>query len=387
MPKLEPRPLTPSLCLVTVAILLALGCGAEAPHSSAAGTDAGLVIHGEGERKNFHDFGAVPYGKRATHTFVLENTEAVPITILSVQWPCSCVRIKSITYETDAGEVIVGDVRATDGVLVVPPGELVDLTILVDTTAVPIPNRDKLSIVRVRTDSQYTPFITFEVHLIAEKLFQVTPATIHLDEVPTTAGKAAVARIVTGTPGSLARIVGIAAQGERVTATLTETVMGAENLWTLSVTLPELQPLGPIRDRVVLATTDDQGQGESGTLEIAVWAQVVEDVVIYPRSPNFQAIEAGTEAVLELELRALVPGARVLVEGVVIEGALADHFEVAREVVAPDATGRSSRWKLTLRADSTLPPGRFDGTLRVALDDDQHPEVRSRFGGFVRKAP
>ena len=88
-----------------------------------------------------------------------------------------------------------------------------------------------------------------------------------------------------------------------------------------------------------------------------------------------------------IELRALVPGARVLIESTVVEGPLSDHFEVVRAVVTPDANGRSSLWKLTLRADSALPPGQFNGTLRVVLDDDQNPEVRCRFRGFVRRAP
>jgi hypothetical protein len=387
MPALETRPLIPSV-LVTLAASLALACGPGASQvSSSSGANLGLVIQAEGDRKNFHDFGAIPHGTRETHTFVLENTDSVPVTILSTQGACSCVRIKGISYTTEAGDVHEGDVRATDSILVVPPGELVDITILADTTAVGTPNKDKLSIVRVRTDSKTTPFLTFEVHLVSQKLFQVTPAAVHMNEVPTTSGNAAVVRIITGTPNSPARIVGIAEQGKRCTAELQETLVGAETLWTLTVTLPELQPLGPVRDRVVLTTTDEAGQGKSGTLEIEVWAQVVDDVVVYPRSANFQVIESGTDAALELELHALVPGMRVKIETVAIESALADHFQITHEAVAPDANGRSAIWKLALSADAGLPPGRFTGSFRLQLDDDQNPEVRHTFSGIVREAP
>ncbi len=353
----------------------------EAGRSPSAG---GIVIDAPGEaRPYFHDFGEIPWGDVAEHTFHLRNTESVPVTLIDVQGTCACTSVRRLVAHLGDGTIVEGDPRASDGMLVVPPGAAAEMTLRVDSGKV-TPNQNKLEVLRMSTSSARTPFLSFEARLLPRLLFQATPRTLDLQDVSQGAGKADVVTIVTGVKGSPARVLGIAEPGKRVQATLEETVGLDETIWLLTVTVPENQPTGPLLDRIVLSTTGAEGVGTAGTFAVEVSARVVEDVLIYPRQINLGALTQVETKTIAAEVRALTPGMHVRISGARIEGDCADHLDVSWTAVAPDTSGRSGSWKLAIAVRPGLPAGPVVGTIVVALDDAQFPELRAPLRGYVR---
>jgi len=360
--------------LLALPTLVPTGCGAEPA--------AGLVVaNPTDERPGYHDFGRVAWGAVLRHTFLLRNTDREPVEIVNAQGPCKCTRVTGIEYESASGEVVRGDPRARDGMIVVPPGRVVELTLEVDTRKLGRANVDTLEIVRLLTTSPNTPFPTFELHVLAERLFQVSPGTIALDDIPVSAGAAGFVDIVTGRAGSAARIDAIVEPGATVTSRIEELFLGGERVWRVHVEVPGGLERGPFHDRVVVEGSKDETREE---IEIAVFARVVDDVVVQPERLVVGVLRAGQPGRVEAELKALVPGMRVGIEQATVAGALGEHAHVEYEAVGPDGVGRSDRWRLVVHLDAGLPPGRIDGELLLSLDDSQYPEVRAQVLGNVR---
>ncbi len=367
---------------ILVALLLAFAAGCADPVSSAQG----LVIQnpGQAERPYFHDYGNVPFGQAVTHVYDLLNTDPEPVVIRSVQGGCACIRVTSIDAHLPDGSEIQGKVRSKEEVLTVPPGALVKMAVRMDTSQLRDPNKDKLEILRLSTSSPNTPFPTFELHVKSQQLFQITPRRLVLGDVPTTSGKAGAIQIVTASFGDTARILRIESSGEHCEAELSEEVANGESLWTVHVRVPEFAPKGALRDELVLVTTDEYGEGEEGRERVEILAQVTDDVVANPRMISFASLKLGEAAKASCKLVALVPGARLLVENVSIEGEKSDSLEVEAVPLTPDASGAAVSWELHLHANDKLPAGRFAGNLIVSLDDSQTPEVKVPYSGFVR---
>jgi hypothetical protein len=364
---------------VLLVALACASCGGDPGEESP-----GLVIEAPGEaRSYFHAFGEVPRGDIVEHIFRLRNLETAPIVLLDVQGACSCTSVKRIRAVLPDGSTIDGDPRKTDGMLELPPGALAEMTIHLDS-AKAAPNHNELKVMRLRTSSTRTPYLTFEISFFARQLFQATPATLDLEDVPQGAGKSGTVDIVTGVRGSPARVLGIAKQGKLVHAELAETVSLDETLWVLTIQFPENQPLGAVRDQVVLSTTDADGAGDAGTLAVDVWARVVPDIVIYPQQINLESIAPDTTKQVPAELRALTPGLRTKILAARIDGDSAAHLSVTYDPVTPDSLGRSATWKLELSITPGLPPGRIQATLVITLEDSQFPEVTAPLVGFVR---
>jgi hypothetical protein len=341
------------------------------------------VVEGEDERPWFHDFGRIPFGEAREHTFRLTNTQGAPITLLDMQGGCSCSSVRRVVSRLADGSLVEGDPRATDGMLTVAPGAVAELTLRLDTSRTKA-NQDKLEVMRLRTDSDLDPFITFELHAFPTQLFQVTPSTLDLGDVPTSHGAAGEVQIVTGVRQSLARVVRILEQGERVTAEMTERESLGETVWTLRVTVPTHQPLGVLKDRIVLATTDDQGEGDVDRCEVAVWGKIVDDLVIYPRQISLGAPEAGSGARAEASLRTLMPGARVAVTQAELTGTSAPYLRVTSTPLAPDPRGRTQVWNFGIELLPEHPAGRIDAALRIHTDDENYPVVEAPLVGHVR---
>ena len=135
----------------------------------------------------------------------------------------------------------------------------------------------------------------------------------------------------------------------------------------------------------MLRTTDDAG--DEGELSIDVWAQVVDDVGFAQRNPHFGVLALGETGTLPLILVARVPGMRVRLEDVRLEGPAASHLTVTfqPEVGAYlDDDGSCQRWEVRVVADGALPAGAFEAELIALLDDDQHPQARTTLRGMVR---
>lgn len=358
---------------------LAAGCG------DARGRGLVVVAPAIPERPFFHDFGTLRHGTRTEHAVHLRNTDPEPVTILSADPACACTRARALRLVDGEGTLVEeGDLESRTGMLTVPPGGLVELVIGMNTASI-LPNQEKLAVMRVRTSSENTPFLTFEMHVLAEKLFTATPGEIRMGEIPTGSGGSARTNIMTGARDSLARIVEVLETTGAVTAELEEVFVNDEFVWGLTATFPPLLPLGPQHATIVLATTDAEGQGAGGRFEIAVWASVVPDVVVLPHNLHFGALAPGEGGTLEATLRALVPGARVKVLEAQVEGPRADLFAIDYEPQGyVDDQGRSDRWALRVTSSPEMASGRFAGTLRLRLDDEQTPEVVEEFAGYVR---
>lgn len=374
-----------------LACLLALSLGACSKNQTVS---AGLgVLVGEldadgkslEDRPNYHDFGEVPFGDVLSHTFTLTNKDPRPVKILSTQGACSCTSVQGIrTYNEETGETLDGNLSAEDGILELQPGQVAEFVIRVDTRKIRKPNMDKLNIMRVRTDSLESPFLMFELRVLAIELFQATPRIMRFNDVPESYGATLKTDMITAKRGSPVRVLGIERDGQRVSAELEESTINDEYVWTLVVTVPEQTKLGPLEDEIVLRTTNSQGIGDDGRFTIKVHAQVVHDIIATPRHLNISGFSRTEPARAEALLKTLVPGRRVSITDTVLQGPSSDLLDVEIEAVDPDANGRSSRWNIALTSAGGLPPGRIDGTLVLVLDDSQQPEVRLPYRGIVQ---
>ncbi|MDE0892542.1 MAG: DUF1573 domain-containing protein, partial [Planctomycetota bacterium] len=167
MNKIKSNAISMALCLSV--LLISSACSDEVPKVSE-----GLVIQSpSSERPYFHDFGVIQDGTKPTHTFRLLNTEAIPVTLIDLLPSCSCV-VPAIRSVSASGVITRGSTRNIGPACVVPPGGLLEIEVAIDTQQIRRKNVDRLSTIRLRTDSAVTPFHTLELHVIVEQLVQAT---------------------------------------------------------------------------------------------------------------------------------------------------------------------------------------------------------------------
>jgi len=354
--------------------------------SARPGDGAGFAIldpH-DSERPFFRDLGAIPRGETRVWSIRLLNQDPGPVAIKEASGSCGCVRVHTLRARTLAGEVIEGDNYApAPPVLVVPAGATMELELVFDTERLQV-NADKLAIFRIMTDSDASPYITFEAHLFVRDSFRVTPAELQFGHVPQGFGGRTKVRILAEPIGSPARILGIAEQGERVTAEVEDIFYGNEHVWHVLAEIPALEPIGAIRDRIVLQTTDELGEGDAGRLEVRVLATIVPDVRFEPPLVAFGARAGDAAAESSTTLEALVPGARMRVIGHRFEGASAAFLEAEQETLDADETGRSNRARLRVRLKPGHPAGMIAARLFVETDDPQNPTASVPVSGVIR---
>ncbi|MFT5052656.1 MAG: hypothetical protein ACI8QZ_004092 [Chlamydiales bacterium] len=372
-----------------VSLCVLIGCGKRP--SQAEGHEPGLVVVTETPVPfpNDHDFGKVRFGRRVEHTFVLHNGDPEPVTIRSLQLACHCTQVGAVVVHTPDGREIVGATAREPEIVVVPPGAELHLTLAVDTGILLIPNADKLSIVRMRTSSESTPFVTFQLKVTAQKLFQVSPAEVRMDEVPLNYGQTTVVRVLRGKSSFVGDIIGVASQGKFVQVAIDKDFHFEDPVWTLTLTVPPGSATGPFRDRIVLKTTDDEGNDDEALqreLPIPIHGHYVEDVRLYPRVFTFGRVLQGQAGLIDAYLRTLVPGARIDVLETEVLGPAAEHITVECKPRAEDSTGRSPVWDVFISADAKMPLGKFEGQVRFLLDDSQHPVIERPFRGEVVSA-
>ncbi|HIF39736.1 MAG TPA: DUF1573 domain-containing protein [Planctomycetes bacterium] len=372
-----------SLALLALMALVALvtldGCDSQ--------PQLGLVAQNpvDPARPYFHDFGTLEFGQEVERTFTFKNTDSVPVTVLSLHPACTCTRVRSMsTLSPDGGPAIKGDLQMAENILRVEPGGTLDIVVAVNTTSIR-PNSDSLNILRVRTDSKNTPFMTFELHVLAEKLFTLSPAELRLGDVPISHGGSKRLSIITGYPNSPAEVVEILETTGGVEATLQPTLAVSEVRWDLTATLPPLTGLGARHETILLSTTDEAGEGDAGRLLVHVWARVVPDVVIRADPIHFGLVNAAEGGRAQAELKALVPGTRVRILEASFVGAGLEplHCEFT-PLGYVDSEGRCDRWNLELSAPAGMAPGRFQGSVECLLDDEGSPRVSAALQGVVR---
>jgi hypothetical protein len=364
--------------------LIACHRPAEKPATGGALT----VVNPSGDRPTFFDLGRVPFGRRAEHVFRIRNDEGRTVTVHDLLPSCGCASAK-LSVPGKTGATVGGNAANHEADVEIPAGAVAELTVSIDTQQVQVINKDKLAQVRMRSDSASSPYLTFEVHLIAERAMRAVPAEIELGQTPRSAGKSGQTTVSTEKANSRVRVLGIESVEGPFTATADPAEMAGERVWIVVASAkPGLEP-GPVSGKVVLSVSEDDGTGTGTPFQIPVRAQIAEDVVLLPPVFLFGTFARGKGASKEVELDALVPGEKVKVTGTSVaampEGAAA---EIAAEAtpVDPDGDGRAAKWKIVLRASEKLAEGAFSGTLKIALDHPRVPEIRAAFSGVNGRA-
>lgn len=355
---------------------LALGLVACGPDSAAetrqptAGSE-GLVIVPEGApRPYFFDFGQRLWGEQIEHVYEIENREGRTVVVHDLLPDCGCTRPRATVVLAD-GTRIDGALDTRDMNLEVPAGAKLEVRIGIDTTRVEKPNQNKLAQVRMRSDSESTPYMTFELHVLVVRAFRAVPAEALLKDVPQSAGKAVRIDISTEIANDKSRIREIDSIDGPFTAELTEAQVSGETVWVLVVRADPGLDLGPHTGKVHFTTTRADGTTEGQQFQVPIRAQVVTDCIVEPRVLTLSRGD-GVATVL---LMALVPGARVQVNSARVEGGASDVLHAEWEPVDADDSGRASRWRLRLSPRGELPPDGFSGKLVIELDDPLLPRL------------
>lgn len=369
------------VCWVIVALCFVLPSIACQPPTEASAPPPvqGLVIKNPvGDRPTFFDLGEVAFGEQVKHVFQIQNCDPVPVTINDMLPSCGCT-VARISYQDAAGQDVVGSIAPGARVIVLPPGVVAHLTLSVDTTHVETMNRDKLTQVRLRTDSKNTPYLTLEMHLLVRRAFRSVPDRIELGESPRSSGKSGRADITVEDRTSSARIRAVESIEGPFEATVDATTVSGIELWILVVTPKPDLPLGPVRGRVALSTTRDDGTGDGPPFLVSVSAQITADVVLHPPLFALKSSRTGPEFGALVELAALVPGQRVKVRGTKLEGVGADVLRVECTPVDADDQGRASTWRIALQAPPDSKGQTFSGKVTIELDHPGLPKLEAPY--------
>ena len=377
MPSLPLRsPRTRSLAWLLLILSLALQACGDAPRSTGGLT----ITNPESERDYFYDFGALRSGEVVEHTFELRNDDAVPVTIQDLQASCSC-SVPEVSYTDESGQVVRGD-RYGKPVIVLPPGAVASVRIEVDTSHVRLKNVDKLAQVRLRCDSPVTPFITFEMHMIVELDFQVTPEQLDMKDVPVSGGGHISTDIIRAIPNSSAAILDLLESSPGLEVNIDAFESFGEQVWRVSAVLMPPLEIGPWRGEIKLSTTRDVDAGSppGPVLSIPVRAQVVQDIVFQPSTLGFSPFSPANGALSRSRVTALAPGHRIKILSARIQGDVPPGLELSYEPKNPDGAGRADVWNLELLAPPTYPRQRVVGKVVVDLDD---PNVSTLEAPFI----
>ena len=387
-----------ALCLLA----LFLGCSGETPdprdsspgsQHASTGPTHGLGLNGKGlviihperaDRPYYHRLGPISYGQKRDHTFIFENRDSTAITIQALQPACACVR--PMSFQVTKPNIVEGQLSSSDSILTIPSGATAELTLRLDTGLVASnqQNRDKLVSVRMRCTSPATPFLMLELSFKVDRLFSLGREKILLGDIPSNGGGGSEVSILTGIPGSPARVLEVLSAPEGVIATLEPIHGGAELHWQLTAEVEPPLPLGPIAGEILLSTTDAGGQGTEGRLSIPFNGTVVTDVLLGPPTLSFSAVPKGHEQRMVAVLRSLLPGQRLLVHSPRLTGPSAQYLSCALLPQRPDQNGMSPYWKIQITLLATHPAGRIEAALEVQTNDPNYPRFERPLTGLVR---
>jgi|GEM_PF-1961676 len=319
-------------------------------------------------RPRFHDFGELIYGDRLTWVARFRNSGRGPLKILNAQAACGCTRLAGMSVqEPGAAPRIIRSFRG-DVITSVPAGAELEVSIEV-ITAFTAPNQRKLALFRMTTDSDLDPYVTLELGFLPTRPFMLAPTEARLLNVPTSHGGKARVKIIVDRKETLARILEVESSPDGLGVELVTESFGGEYVWYVDVEVAPLSPLGVTRGQIVLRTTDRDGSGEDGRLEVPVIAQVVPDVVLAKPLVTLGAVASSEGAVFESELNALVPGAKIKVLDTRVESARPVPLEIETRPLQPDADGRAAAWSVRITMPPGAPPGFVAGDVIFVLDE------------------
>lgn len=341
----------------------------------------GLVVQNPfGNRPTFFDFDRVPYGAQPRHVFRIKNEAAQALTIHDLLESCGCLRA-TVQYKTASGEVVAGSRARSGPVLVVPAGQEFELVCAIDTSFVENMNLDKLAQVRMRSDSPDAPYLTFELHLVVERIFRAVPLVADLGLIPRSAGKSLRSDVSTELRGALAKITGIESVEGPFTATADATHIGDEPLWIVDVKAQAGLPLGPVRGKVRLGSTGPDGTGKGPPFDLEVLGTVVEDIRPSPSVFAFGTYARGTTRTCKLDLEALAPEQTFRCGSMRLSGDYADKLTIERTALEQEDDGSARVWQFVLTAPTDVPIGAFAGTVEIVTDHPAAVTVRIPYNG------
>ncbi|MCA8979491.1 MAG: DUF1573 domain-containing protein [Planctomycetes bacterium] len=358
-----------------LALLLAalpLACAPSAPEGR------GLVVIDpvNPERPFYFDFDVVPEGEVREHTYVLQNTDPLPVTVTKLQSSCGCTVPRVVAIAPD-GTQTAGRIYSEDGgdVVTVPVDGRLEVTVTTDTRHVRVKNQHKLNTVRLTCDSLNEPYLSFEQHLWVTLAFNATPLEIDLAFVPEGGGKAGSTELFPAQDGSMAHVTGVHSATEGLTVSFHEEPRPRGNVTIVTAELEPGKPRGPWLGEVKLDCTREDGETPAPPFLIPVRAHVTTDVVCSPLSLIFSPVDAERGARIEAVVQALIPGERVTLLGHRLVGDF-EGVEVTYEPDAPDADGRSVRWNLSLTIPAEFAVRRMHGTLELDTDVESTETLR-----------
>ena len=325
------------------------------------------------ERPLYFDFDVVPEGEVREHTYILQNTDPVPIVVHKLQSSCGCTVPRVVAIAPDGTETtgrLFDD--GTGDVVTVPVGGKLEVTVTTDTKHVRVKNQHKLNTVRLTCSSENVPYLSFEQHLWVTLAFNATPLKIDLELVPEGGGKSGSTELFPAQDGSLARVTGVHSASPGLTVSYHEEPRPRGNVTIVTAELEPGMPRGPWLGEVRLNCLREDGETPGPPFLVPVSGHITTDVVCSPGSLIFSNFDAERGASLEAVVQALVLGERVKITGHRLVGDL-EGVEVSYVPAAAGADGRSVRWNLKL----TVGPEAAGRTLRGTLELDTDVESAS----------
>jgi len=346
--------------------------GHDHEHAAPDGSEPAL-------RSYFHDFGRVPDGEVASHTFRLRNTDRLPLTIKRMSPSCGCT-VPAVRYFKENGEAVIGQPSNEPEILVIPPLAEVELTVSVDTSSIRNKNVQKLMQVRITTDSQNDPYLTLECSLMVEQAFRVDGNFVSLGKLPTSIGGFASTQISQiGDTGAV--LTGVGATPPGIEAKLTRSNVVGRGVWDLLVTASPPLELGNYAGEVELLAQTREGEPRASWF-VEYRGTVVPDILVTPNRIIFEDFRGDGIASVDAEVRSMIPGARFRITGAVVEGPMKEFIEVEWSPIGdPDATSSSS-WSVRATARPDIADGRFSGTITIETDDSQTPRIDIIYAGI-----
>lgn len=390
-------------------VLGAIGCSdaqtpsttGQAPGELAGGIAAGPSVPSalervdpqDPERPYFHDFGTLDFGEEVYWKATLRNTGSSPIRILGASPMCGCTRLNSFSIASADGEEIetAREFGRKPEIAVVPPGGTItaSIDILSQHTK---PNRSKLALVRLTTDSELTTYLTFELHFFPAQPFITSPPSFEMPRVPTSHGAGKKVKIMVVAPDAPGIVHRILEAPAGIEARLETTRFAGETIWYVHVEVAPLTPMGAIRGDILLAVSDSDGNGDAGRLEIPVEIRIGPDNFLDPGMVTFGAMAKGSEKTVSARLNGLVPGSKIGIKEARIEGQNSEFLSVQQTVIRPDEEGRSQTWQFDVTISKSHPLGYLGAELVLVLDEPfgggvgvESNELRAAISGIIRE--
>jgi hypothetical protein len=369
--------------LLALPLLLPAGCdGAAETTDSAvqqASAGAGLVVVDPQfpDVPDEIDLGHVSFGDTLRRTVRLRNDSPRPLTIRKVSPGCSCTTPELSYTDPGSGELVRGNTRGPGDVLTLPPGVVAEMVLSVDSTVAPSKNAHKLIVLRITTDSDVTPYLTFNVRIFVESFFRPSPAVVDLKQVPINGGGDGSIDLA---PDSLdgRRILSVSKSPLELVPELVESPVFGAQVWKLNVRLLPPIELGHREYTVELATSGPGGEGEGPPLVVRVRAMGVPDSALEPAVLLLDHVAPGARATAQARLIARLQGHALKITSARVEGELAGKLEVEIAPTQPDAEGRASLWDLRMVALEELGSAPLSGLLVVETADPEQPRFESR---------